>query len=66
MQITVNGKVMEVEDGTTIEALLRRLSIRMEFTAVALNREVAKRSTYSTTALRAGDHVEIVRPVGGG
>ena len=66
VQITVNGKSMEVEEGITIELLLRRLSVRKEFTAVALNRVVAKRATYSTTQLRLGDQVEIVRPVGGG
>jgi sulfur carrier protein len=66
MTIKVNGKVMEVEEGTTIELLLRQLNVRKNFTAVSLNREVAKRATYGSTRLRAGDHVEIVHPVGGG
>ena len=66
MQITVNGKAMEVEEGITIEQLLRQLAVRKEFTAVAVNREVAKRASFGSMQLRAGDRVEIVRPMGGG
>ena len=66
MEITVNGKAMEVEEGITIEQLLRQLNVRMEFTAVSLNREIARRATFGSTRLGAGDWVEIVRPVGGG
>jgi sulfur carrier protein len=66
MQITVNGKAMEVEDGLSVEALLARLKIRRQFTAVALNREVTPKSTYAQTVLREGDRIEIVHPMGGG
>jgi len=66
MQITVNGKVVEVEEGITIELLLHQLDVRKEFTAVAVNREVARRASFGSTQLRAGDWVEIVRPMGGG
>ena len=66
MMITVNGKPMEVDEGTTIRALLERLGVRGEFTAVALNLEVARKASYDTTILHEGDRVEIVHPVGGG
>ena len=66
MEITVNGKVMEVEEGITIEQLLRLLDVRREFTAVAVNRGVAKRASFGSAQLKAGDWVEIVRPMGGG
>jgi len=66
MKIVVNGKVMEVADGLTIEGLLDQLKIRREYTAVALNREVAPKAEYAETVLREGDRVEIVRPMGGG
>jgi len=57
---------MEVADGLTIEGLLDQLKIRREYTAVALNREVAPKAEYAETVLREGDRVEIVRPMGGG
>jgi len=66
MTIIVNGKSMEVAAGLTIEALLGQLKIRREYTAVALNREVAPKAAYAETVLREGDRVEIVRPMGGG
>jgi sulfur carrier protein len=66
MQVTVNGQPMEVEEGTSLETLLARLRVKREFTAVAVNREVAPRSAYATTLLRDGDRLEIVHPMGGG
>jgi thiamine biosynthesis protein ThiS len=33
---------------------------------VAVNREIAPKATYASVALRDGDRVEIVRPMGGG
>jgi sulfur carrier protein len=66
MEVSVNGQPMEVEEGTSLEALLARLHVKREFTAVAVNREVAPRSAYATTLLRDGDRLEIVHPMGGG
>ena len=66
MRITVNGKVMDVRDGLSVEALLAELGVPREFTAVAVNRDVTPRSTYVSTRLAEGDRVEIVRPMGGG
>ena len=66
MQLTINGKPMDVPDGLTVETLLAHLNIKREYTAVALNREVTPKSRYATTKLSPGDRVEIVRPMGGG
>ena len=66
MVVTVNGKPMELPEGLTLEGLLARLEVRREYTAVALNREVAPRARHATALLRDGDRVEIVHPMGGG
>ena len=66
VQISVNGKPMEVEPGITVDGLLSLLNVKREYTAVAVNREVAPKSTYGTVTLSEGDKVEIVRPMGGG
>ena len=66
MVVTVNGKPMELPEGLTIEDLLVRLAVPRQFTAVALNREITPKASYTTTALSEGDKVEIVRPMGGG
>ncbi len=66
MTVTVNGKPMELPAGLTIEDLLLRLKVRREYTAVALNREVAPKSRYAEMVLTEGDRIEIVHPMGGG
>jgi thiamine biosynthesis protein ThiS len=66
MTVTVNGKPMELPAGITIDGLLTHLKVRREFTAVALNREVAQRSRYADTQINDGDKIEIVHPMGGG
>jgi sulfur carrier protein len=66
MKITVNGQAREVPDDLTVDRLLAHLGVKREFTAVALNREVTRRADYGSTIVRDGDHVEIVRPMGGG
>lgn len=64
--ITVNGQPMQVAEGLSVEALLEQLGVSRRYTAVAVNREVTPRARYATLALREGDRVEIVRPMGGG
>ncbi len=66
MKVTVNGKSMDLPEGLTIDALLAQLKVQREYTAVALNREVAPKARYAETVLKDGDKIEIVRPMGGG
>ena len=66
MRIEVNGKPVDIDEGTTVEALLKRLGIPQQGTAVELNREIIPRSQHNSTLLKEGDRVEIVRMVGGG
>jgi sulfur carrier protein len=66
MQVVVNGKPITVPEGLTLAGLLAQLGIRHDHTAVALNREIARRDRHATTVLRDGDRVEIVHPMAGG
>ena len=66
MNITVNGKSMEIADGVSVDGLLAHLGVKREHTAVAVNRDVTPKSAYAATLLADGDRVEIVRPMGGG
>ncbi|MEX2147830.1 MAG: sulfur carrier protein ThiS [Candidatus Rokuibacteriota bacterium] len=66
MNITVNGKAMEVADALSVDGLLAHLSVSRQFTAVAVNREITPKASYASVTLRDGDRVEIVRPMGGG
>jgi thiamine biosynthesis protein ThiS len=66
MTISVNGKPMELEPGTTVEGLLVRLGVPRTYLAVAVNRDITPKSEYAAVTLAEGDRVEIVRPMGGG
>lgn len=66
MQVKVNGNKMEVCEGVTIDALLDLLAVKRHGIAIDLNREIVPKRLLSTTILKDGDAVEIVRMVGGG
>ena len=66
MEVTVNGKKLEVADGVTITALLEELKINALRVAVQLNQEIVKRERYEETSLKAGDRLEIITFMAGG
>ena len=66
MRVEVNGEAREVEEGTTLGALVRLLALAPERLAVELNREVVRRALWDETALGEGDKIEVVHFVGGG
>jgi sulfur carrier protein len=66
MRVILNGEEQEIRDDITVAELLRDLQIILQYGAVAVNRRVVRRRDHEATNLRAGDRIEIVRPVGGG
>ena len=66
IDLTVNGKSREVEEDTSLEAYLIAFNVNLKFVAVGYNGQVLKKDVYSSITLKAGDTLEIVRPVGGG
>ena len=66
MQLTVNGRPSEVDDGTTLPALLEQLGLRAGSVVVEHNGTALLRSEVSTAVLRSGDRLELVRAVAGG
>jgi sulfur carrier protein len=63
----VNGK-LSVETAESVEALLIRHGVdpKTRFIAVAVNGAVVRRGAWTTTELKPGDAVEIVKPFQGG
>jgi thiamine biosynthesis protein ThiS len=66
VQIQINGETREVADRSTIEDLIRELSLTPQRVAIELNHNVVRRDHWANTALKDGDRVEIVHFVGGG
>jgi thiamine biosynthesis protein ThiS len=63
--ITVNGEARELQDGTTLRALVAQFNLTPEKVAIELNRRLVRSEKYDTP-LATGDEVEIVTFVGGG
>ena len=66
MQVFLNGEEQEIRDDITVADLLYDLQITLQYGAVAVNRKVVRKKDHVVTRLKAGDRIEIVRPVGGG
>ena len=66
MNVQVNGKSMELPEGSTAASLLKHLSIEPERVVVEVNLTILRRHQLESTTLASGDQVEIVHFVGGG
>ncbi|APY88740.1 thiamine biosynthesis protein ThiS [Streptomyces alfalfae] len=64
--VSVNGEVRDVPSGTTLDALVATLTTAHSGVAAALNETVVPRARWSSTALAAGDRVEVLTAVQGG
>jgi sulfur carrier protein len=64
--ITLNGEPVQVPEGTTVAELVDRLCDTDRGVAVALDREVVPRSSWTTQVVPAGARVEIVTAAAGG
>jgi thiamine biosynthesis protein ThiS len=66
IELTVNGKQIELEGPTPLLDYVASLGVDWRAIAVELNGDILERSQYGAAVLKAGDRVEIVRMVGGG
>jgi thiamine biosynthesis protein ThiS len=64
--LQVNGKQVELDEAIPLLRYLERLGVDPRSVAVEHNGEIVERAGFADVVLRAGDHVEIVRMVGGG
>lgn len=64
--LQINGKRVELEHPTPLLIYLEQLGVNPRAVAVEHNGEIIERAAYESITLREGDHVEIVRMVGGG
>jgi sulfur carrier protein len=67
LEIRVNGQDVSLDAATIADLLAERaVEMNQRGIAVAVNGSVVPRSAWGETALRPGDHIEIVRAKQGG
>ena len=66
IQITVNGRQVEIESTMTVEQVLDTVDVPPNYLAVEVNGEVVPREDYTRHVIEPGDDIEVVTLVGGG
>jgi thiamine biosynthesis protein ThiS len=66
MQVTLNGKPHDIDEGATVADMLRELKLEPIRVAVEINEDIVSRKTFDATRVRAGACIEVVTFVGGG
>jgi thiamine biosynthesis protein ThiS len=66
MKVSVNGKPVELAEGTTLAQLIEQLALKTDRLATERNLDVVPKARYGETQLADGDKLEIVTFVGGG
>jgi sulfur carrier protein len=66
MQIFVNGEAMEVEDGSSLAAVIAQLKLAPEQCATAINGQFIARHERALRLLFANDHIMTFEPITGG
>ncbi|WP_272700112.1 sulfur carrier protein ThiS [Desulfovibrio sp. Fe33] len=66
MIVTINGKASELDEPLTILALLESKEIAPRAVVVERNGEIVPGELFGEMRLEDGDHLEVLRFVGGG
>lgn len=66
MVVVLNGNEVELADGTTVTKLLEAREIAVDTVVVELNKDIVSADKFGDTLLKDGDHLEVLRFVGGG
>ena len=66
MNVTINGKKEQVQDGISVADLLGARKIRVEMVSVEVNDAILHRDQFAKTPLKEGDRVEFIYYMGGG
>jgi sulfur carrier protein len=66
MQVTVNGDVREVAEGTSVAALVESIGLQVGSVVVEHNGTALLRSEVAAAVLADGDVLELVKAVAGG
>lgn len=66
MEIFLNGELMRVKRGLTIQALVEQISDEPRGIAIECNLEIVPKSQHPNVVLQDGDKLEVVQFVGGG
>lgn len=65
MQVTINGKSENIQEGTVLE-ILKAKDVSPQMVAVELNSKILERDELARTVVKDGDAIELLFYMGGG
>jgi sulfur carrier protein len=66
VKLSINGEPKELEEGLSLEELIKRLGVRKETVVAEVNRRIIHAEQRPDCKLSEGDQVELIQFVGGG
>ena len=66
INFTVNGKTVEIEEGSTLTDFIREKKVTGTMFAIEKNLEIINKDCYDKEVIKSGDVIELVGIVGGG
>jgi thiamine biosynthesis protein ThiS len=66
MEIVVNGEARTLEEGTTLQELVREMGFLEKPVVCEVNLSIVSRKDWAETVLAPGDAIEVIGFVGGG
>lgn len=66
MKVVLNGNETEIVDGLSVLGLLEVRQMAPDAVVVELNKQIVPSDAFGETVLNDGDHLEVLRFVGGG
>lgn len=66
IEVSVNGKLVQLDEGLTVAQMIEALNYKTQGFAVAVNTTFVAIASYNETIIKAGDNIDILAPVQGG
>ena len=66
MEIMINGERRDLDEGCTLQSMLKDLSLTGKRLAIEVNEDIIPRNQYPLFTLNTDDQVEIIHAIGGG
>ena len=66
MEIIINGEAKNFDEKSTLQMVLKNLSLEGKVMAAAINMEIVKQDKWGSCELKDGDKLELLDFVGGG
>ena len=66
IKIKINGKLVKIQDETTLLNLIKKLKVPIKKVAIELNQTIINKKTLGKIKIKKNDKIEIVHFIGGG